>query len=116
MRSVRYPTARLLAELYELWLHWRLRPSRIFSYRWACGPWLGGYVGVESLLPFALVRSDMGNSLATLGGGAGDITLAPLVECSGLPLLDHPLSIRASTNRASVMPTNASKVRRRGSW
>ena len=64
---------------------------------------LGGHLGVEGLLPFALVHSGMGNSTATLQGGVGDITLAPLVEWSGAHLLGRPLSVRLALQ--AVIPT-----------
>jgi len=66
---------------------------------------VGGHLGVESLLPIVVVHSDLvGQSEATMGG-VGDITVAPFIQWSDASLFGRPLSVRLALQ--FVAPTGS---------
>jgi hypothetical protein len=66
-------------------------------------PLAGGWIGAEALIPFATLHLDVPGVPQATEGGLGDVTFAPFIEWSKLPVWQRPLSIRLAIQ--AVAPT-----------
>jgi hypothetical protein len=57
-------------------------------------PLAGGLLGAEALIPFSTLHLAVPETPPATEGGLGDVTVAPFIEWSKLPVWQRPLSIR----------------------
>jgi len=57
-------------------------------------PFAGGLLGVESLIQVSTLHQQVPGTPQAAEGGLGDVTLAPFIEWSKMPVWQRPLSIR----------------------
>jgi hypothetical protein len=95
------PSGRRLQGDNELWTSsFTIHPAYVSGL-----PFIGGHLGGEALLPFAVIHQNIEGQPETTLGGVGDITLTPFVQWSGLYLFQRPLSVRLAVQL--VTPTGA---------
>jgi hypothetical protein len=57
-------------------------------------PLAGGLLGVEALIPVAILHLDVPGTPRDTEGGLGDVTLAPFIQWLKIPVWQRPLSFR----------------------
>jgi hypothetical protein len=57
-------------------------------------PVAGGLLGAEALIPFSTLHLEVPGAPQATEGGLGDITFAPFIEWSKMPVWQRPLSVR----------------------
>jgi hypothetical protein len=57
-------------------------------------PFAGGVLGAETLIPLSILHLDVPGTPQTTEGGLGDVTVAPFIQWTKLPVWQRPLSIR----------------------
>jgi hypothetical protein len=69
--------------------------SVIFHFAYVSNlPLAGGWLGAEALIPFSALHLEVPGTPQATEGGLGDVTFAPFIEWSKLPVWQRPLSIR----------------------
>jgi hypothetical protein len=66
-------------------------------------PFAGGMLGAETLIPFSTLHLNVPGIPQTAEGGLGDVTIAPFIQWTKLPVWQRPLSIRLAVQ--AVAPT-----------
>jgi len=59
-------------------------------------PFAGGMLGAETLIPLSILHLDVPGTPQTTEGGLGDVTVAPFIQWTKLPVWQRPLSIRVA--------------------
>jgi hypothetical protein len=57
-------------------------------------PLAGGVLGAEALIPFSALHLDVPGAPNATEGGLGDVTFAPFIQWTRLPVWQRPLSVR----------------------
>jgi hypothetical protein len=57
-------------------------------------PLAGGLLGAEALIPFAALHLNVPGMPQSTEGGLGDVTVAPFIQWTRLPVWERPLSVR----------------------
>jgi hypothetical protein len=57
-------------------------------------PLAGGVLGAEALIPFSILHLQVAGMPQATEGGLGDVTVAPFIQWTRLPVWQRPLSIR----------------------
>jgi hypothetical protein len=78
--------------------------SVIFHFAYVSNlPLAGGVLGAEALIPFSTLHLNVPGIPQATEGGLGDVTVAPFIEWTKLPVWQRPLSIRLAIQ--ATMPT-----------
>jgi hypothetical protein len=78
--------------------------STIFHFAYVSDiPVAGGFLGAEALLPVATLHLQVPGVGQATKGGLGDVTLAPFIQWTKLPIWQRPLSVRVAIQ--AVAPT-----------
>jgi hypothetical protein len=69
--------------------------TAIFHFAYVSNlPLAGGVLGVEALIPFSALHLDVPGVPKATEGGLGDVTFAPFIQWTKLPVWQRPLSVR----------------------